>query len=73
MSTKPKTEKKPITVRQVSLAALFLAVVGGMYGLYAGGLVNMIILFIESFALGFIALYTGASFIELLRKQHAGT
>ena len=72
MGTKPKTEKKPITVRQVGLAALFLAVVGGMYGLYVGGLVHMIILFTESFAIGFIALYAGASFIELLRKQHAG-
>ena len=54
---KSQPGKKPITVIHVSLIALVLAVVGGIYGFFTGGLVNMALRFIESFIIGFIIIY----------------
>jgi zinc transporter ZupT len=68
MSTKNQSGTKAITVTQVGWAASLLAIVGGMYGFFTGGPVNMIIGFIEWFIAGFILFYVCASFIVLLRK-----
>ena len=68
MGTKPQSGKKPITVVQVGGAAFILAVIGGIYGFFSGGLAPMAIIFIEVFIVGFVLFYTGASFIELARK-----
>jgi hypothetical protein len=67
MSTKPQS-KKSITVNQVGIAALFLAIVGGVYGLYTGGLMRMALLFVEWFVAGFVISYIVASFIVLFQK-----
>jgi len=68
MGTKSQSKNKAITVTQVGWAALFLAIAGGVYGFFNGGLVNMFIGFVESFIAGFILFYVCASFIVLLRK-----
>ncbi|MDP3565355.1 MAG: hypothetical protein Q8R70_12795 [Methanoregula sp.] len=68
MSTKLQSGKKTITVTQVGWAASLLAIVGGMYGYFQGGPVNMFIGFVEGFVAGFILFYVCASFIVLLRK-----
>lgn len=63
-----KSNRKPITVKQVGLASLILAIVGGTVGFYTGGFENMIIGFAEWFIAGFVLLYIVASFVELLRR-----
>jgi zinc transporter ZupT len=68
MGTQSKSKKQPITVKQVGLASLILAIVGGIIGFYTGGFVSGIIGFAEWFVAGFVLLYLVASFIELLRK-----
>jgi len=68
MATKSQFRRKAITITQVGWAAFFFALAGSIYGLITGGPVNMIILFVECFIGGFILLFIGASFIELLRK-----
>jgi len=68
MATKSQFRRKAISVTQVGWAAFFFAILGGIYGLFTGGPVNMIILFVECLVGGFIFLYIGASFIELLQK-----
>ena len=68
MSTKLQSVKKTITVTQVGWAASLLAIVGGIFGYFTGGPVNMIIAFIASFIAGFIIFYICASFMVLLRK-----
>jgi len=68
MVTKPQSRKKTITVKQVGWAALSLAIVGGIYGFFTSGLANMIMVFFECLVAGFILIYIGSSFIELLRK-----
>ena len=49
-----KSNRKPITVKQVGLASLILAIVGGTVGFYTGGFENMIIGFAEWFIAGFV-------------------
>jgi len=68
MATKPQSGKKAITVKQVGLVALVLAIAGGLYGFVSGGMVSMVILFVECLIAGFIVIYICASFIELARK-----
>jgi hypothetical protein len=68
MGVKSTSKKQPITVTQVGLASLILAIVGGIIGFFTGGLESMAIGFAEWFIAGFILLYIVASFIELLRK-----
>lgn len=61
-----KPKRKPITVKQVGLASLIVAIIGGIIGFFTGGLERMAIGFCEWFAVGFVLLYVAASFIELL-------
>jgi zinc transporter ZupT len=68
MGTKSKSKRKAITITQVGLASLILAIVGGIVGFYTGGLESAIIGFAEWFIAGFVLLYIAASFIELLRR-----
>jgi hypothetical protein len=68
MAAKSRSRRKAITLIQVGWVAFFFAIAGGIYGLFTGGPVNMIILFVACFVGGFILSYVGASFIELLRK-----
>jgi F0F1-type ATP synthase assembly protein I len=68
MGVQSKSKKQPITVKQVGLASLILAIIGGIVGFYTGGLESTIIGFVEWLIAGFILLYFVASFIELLRK-----
>jgi len=68
MGIQSKSKKQPITVKQVGLASLILAIVGGIIGYYNAGLESAAIGFAEWFIAGFVLLYIVASFIELLRK-----
>jgi LytS/YehU family sensor histidine kinase len=65
---KSQLRKKAITVIQVAWVGLIIAVVGGIYGFYTGGPINMIVVFFEGLIIGFILAYVCASFIELSRK-----
>lgn len=68
MGTRKQSKKNPITIKQIGVLALVFAIAGGIYGLYTGGPVRMVIVFIECLIAAFILLYLIASFIELLRK-----
>ena len=68
MGTRKQSKKNPITLKQIGVLALVFAIAGGIYGLYTGGPVRMVIVFIECLIAAFILLSLIASFIELLRK-----
>jgi hypothetical protein len=68
MSAKPQSGASPITVKQVGMISLCIAIIGGVYGFSTGGPVRMIFAAVECLIVGFVVLYIGASFIELSRK-----
>jgi hypothetical protein len=69
MTPDPRSERKAITVANVALAAVFLAIVGAdIQGFFTGSPGRMILGFTEWFVIGFIILYVVASFVELFRK-----
>ena len=68
MSAKPQSGAYPITVKQVGMISLCIAIIGAAYGFSTGGPVRMIFAAGECLIVGFIVLFIGAGLIEFSRK-----